>query len=162
MSTEPKPAAFEGWAVVEMFGHTREIGFVTTEVYGSAVLFRVDTPALPEREFVTERPDWSGERTIPAGAKVKREAVSAKTRLIGPGAVYSIIPCTEQTAMRAIEEAIRRPLILLELPKKPDVPVVTWPETEEPEERCCEECGQTPEEGHSESCSFAMANEEEI
>ena len=38
---------FEGWAIVEMFGHQREAGFVTTESFGPACLFRVDTPALP-------------------------------------------------------------------------------------------------------------------
>ncbi|GEM_PF-2856323 len=55
---EAKAAAFEGWAVVEMFGHAKEIGFVTTEAYGSAVLFRVDTPELPEREFILESPEY--------------------------------------------------------------------------------------------------------
>jgi hypothetical protein len=27
-------ATFEGWAVVELFGHSREIGYVKTEYFG--------------------------------------------------------------------------------------------------------------------------------
>lgn len=36
---ETEQAKFEGWAIVEMMGHRREIGHVTTEAYGVAVLF---------------------------------------------------------------------------------------------------------------------------
>jgi hypothetical protein len=142
---EPKQAAFEGWAVIELFGHAREVGYVTTEAYGSAVLFRVDTPELPEREFVLEHPEYTlpDEKWTPAGAKVKRSAVPAKTRLIGPGAVYSIIPCTEQTARRAIENAVRRPLILLELPESKQSALLSA-ETEEIEEEQEEEDIEIP------------------
>lgn len=114
---EQKQNHFEGWAVVEMFGHAKEVGFVTTESYGVAVLFRVDTPSLPEREFTLESPEYIANTWTPAGSKVKRPASPAKTRMIGPGAIYAITPCTEETAMKAIEEFTRRPLILLELAK---------------------------------------------
>ena len=110
---------FNGWAVVEMFGHTKEIGHVTTEAYGTAVLFRVDTPELVEREFTLEQPEYVDGKWTPAGAKVKRPSSPPKTRLIGPGAVYAITPCTEETALKAIENFSRRPLILLELPATP-------------------------------------------
>lgn len=113
---ESKLSSFDGWAVVEMFGHTKEVGFVTTEAFGTAVLFRCDTPELPERDFVLERPEWVDDKYAPIGAKVRRPASPAKTRLIGPGAIYSITPCTEETARKAIESFSRRPLILLELP----------------------------------------------
>ena len=140
--TEPKVSSFEGWAVVEMFGHAKEIGYVTTEAFGAAVLFRCDTPELPEREFVLERPEYIYDdrdiaRMRPAGSKVKRPGSPAKTRLIGPGAIYSITPCTEETARRAIEQFARRPLILLELPKEEQraLPATTSdPETPDPED----------------------------
>jgi hypothetical protein len=109
----------EGWCVVEMFGHTKEIGYVTTQAYGAAVLFRVDTPELVEREFTLETPEYVDGKWTPAGAKVKRPPSPAKTRLIGPGAVYAITPCSEETALKAIENFSRRPLILLELPTTP-------------------------------------------
>lgn len=119
-----KQASFEGWAVVELMGHQREVGFVTTENYGAASLFRVDTPALPEREYVLRRPEYARIPTetqkevwAPVGSKVRRAAVPAKSRLIGAGSIYAINPCTEETAKVAIEELIRRPVVLLELPK---------------------------------------------
>jgi len=49
-------AKFEGWAIVEMFGHGREIGYVTTQYFGSACLFQIDVPELPERERTLRRP----------------------------------------------------------------------------------------------------------
>jgi len=130
---EPKQAAFEGWAIVEIFGHQKAIGFVTTEAFGSAVLFRVDSPELPEREYTLPRPqftsDGNGSREwTPAGAKVKRMAAGASSQLLGPGSIYRLIPCTEETARTAIEELISPPLILLELPPKPEPLKVTWPE----------------------------------
>src|SRR5271155_2800360 len=138
---EPKQAVFEGWAIVEIFGHQKAIGFVTTEAYGSACLFRVDTPELPEREYTLPRPgytasvdDPSSRNWTPAGAKVKRLASGASSQLLGPGAIYRLIPCTEEVARQAIEELIPRPLILLE-PAPKQVPMaVTWPTDDEPEE----------------------------
>src|SRR6266850_556119 len=118
--TEPKQSAFEGWAVVELMGHQREIGYVTTEAYGQAVLFRVDTPELPEREFTLTAPQWAGDdgsrAWTPAGAKVKRAASPARSRLVAPGSLYAINPCTEEAARAALEAMIHRPLIVIEVP----------------------------------------------
>jgi hypothetical protein len=126
---EPQANRFEGWAVVEMFGHTKEVGFVTTQYYGTACLFQIDVPELPEREFTLQKPEYTTSdngdmRWTPAGAKVRRSAVPARSRLIGPGSIYSITPCTEDTARRAIEECVRRALILLELPKDKQQPLL--------------------------------------
>jgi hypothetical protein len=43
METTQAQAKFEGWAVVEMMGHQKEIGFVTTEYFGGAVIL-LDIP----------------------------------------------------------------------------------------------------------------------
>ena len=123
---EAQQNSFEGWAVVELFGHQREVGFVTTQVFGSAVLFRIDTPELPEREYALERPAYASleldgstarRKWCPEGSRVKRQAVPARTKLVGPSAIYAMTPCTEATAMMAIERSIEPPLILLELPQ---------------------------------------------
>jgi len=157
---------FEGWAVIELFGHAKAIGFVTTQAFGQAVLFRVDTPGLPERDFVLTKPAYTrqnGDESsgwTPAGSKVRRAAVAASTRLVGPGAIYSIVPCTNETAMDAIEHLIERPLILLERAKSSEMPMLLPGESHE-SDRCCDECGQTPEEGHTEDCSFAQGDDEE-
>jgi hypothetical protein len=55
---DQQDARFEGWAIIEMMGHRREIGYVTTEHYGAASLFRVDSPAFEEREYELTRPEW--------------------------------------------------------------------------------------------------------
>jgi hypothetical protein len=120
--TEVKQAKFEGWAIVEMMGHRKEIGFVTTEAYGPAVLFRVDTPELPEREYVLERPQWASDRYCPVGTKVKRAVAPASSCVVAPGSLYAINPCSEQAALTAIERSIERPLIILELPEQAALP----------------------------------------
>jgi hypothetical protein len=128
---ETKQAAFEGWAIVELFGHAKEIGFVTTQYFGTACLFQIDVPELPEREFSLQAPQWIEHegRTVLAGegSKVKRAASVGRSRLVGPGAIYSMTPCTQETAMIAIERMQPRPLMVLELAKKPDAPQLTLP-----------------------------------
>src|SRR2546428_804380 len=96
-------AKFEGWAVVEIMGHNKEIGFVITEYFGGPALFRIDQPAFPEREYVLERPQWVDDKHCPIGTTVKREAILGKTSYVGPSAIFRLTPCTEETAKRAID-----------------------------------------------------------
>lgn len=116
MSTEQQNT-FSGWAILELMGHRREIGYVTTEHYGAASLFRVDSPPFEEREFELQRPQWVDGQHAPAGSKVKRSAIPAKSCLVGPASIYALNPCTEEAARKAIEEGIHRPLILLSVPE---------------------------------------------
>lgn len=121
---EVKTGNFEGWAIVEMMGHRREIGFVTTRAFGQAVLFQVDTPELPEREFALTTPEYANvtegvTRWCPVGTKVKRSASPGRSCLIAPGSLYAINPCSETAARAAIEQNTSRPLIVLELPQRP-------------------------------------------
>ena len=131
-SAEIPQAQFSGWARVEVMGHQTHIGYVRTEAYGAAVLFRVDTPELPEREWVLESPDWSCGRMLPAGAKVKRAARPGVSVLIGAGSIYRIVPCSEAAAMRAIENSQRAELQLVELP--PDKVLAEPDDEDEPGE----------------------------
>lgn len=120
---ENEQAKFEGWAIVEMMGHQREIGYVTTESYGQAVLFRVDVPEFPEREYVLERPQWDASGNhFPIGAKVQRVALPARSRLISPAAIYALNPCSEHAAHKAIEASIVPRLILIEAPQDKQLP----------------------------------------
>jgi len=117
--------SFTGWAIVEMMGHRVEVGYVTTEYYGGAALFRVDTPELPEREVTMEYPGYAlvnGEpERCPAGSRAVRSAVPARSCLLAPAGLYALNPCTEEAARHALEkrESGNRPLILLEMPKRP-------------------------------------------
>ena len=108
-------AKFEGWAVIELFGHQREAGFVTTQYYGNAAMFQLDVPELPEREYVLESPQWGPEAIIPAGSTVKKEAVAGRTRLINPSAVYALNPCDEAAVRKALNAGARREIKLVKL-----------------------------------------------
>lgn len=117
---EVKQASFEGWAVVEMMGHRKEIGYVTTQAFGPAVLFRVDTPELPEREAALEESAYAlvdGVRQwCPSGTKVKVAARTGHSCLVAPGSLYAITLCTEEAAVLALERSVPRPLIAVEVP----------------------------------------------
>ncbi len=131
---EGQQSTFTGYALLELMGHQREIGFVTTEYFGGAAMFRVDTPELPEREFTLTSPEYVGGEWMAAGTKVKRAASPARTRLVAPGALYALNPCTEEAALTALEKASARPLILIEAPPKAllEEPLhVTVPEDDE-------------------------------
>jgi len=109
-------AQFNGWARVEVMGHQTHIGYVRTEAYGQAVMFRVDTPELPEREYELARPEWAGDTYCQAGTKVQRPAEPGVTVLIGAASIYRIVPCTEEAARKAIEANRRTELKLVSLP----------------------------------------------
>lgn len=146
MSSPEQQAKFEGWAILEMMGHRREIGYVTTEHYGAASLFRVDSPEFAEREWELTRPEWvrteqGTDRLAPIGSKVKRPGIPAKSCLIGPSSIYALNPCTEETAKRAIEQGVHRPLMLLSVPEHAQLKAAE--EVEEPgidDMDICEDC----------------------
>ncbi len=172
---DQQQAKFEGWAVVEMMGHQREIGYVTTEAYGVAVMFRVDQPEIPAQELVLTRPEWGidpitkAERLLPVGATVRREGIPAKTRLVAPAALYAINPCTEEAARAAILHNVTRQVICIEFPKSRELPAVVGQQKggEVPSigieplpgtagslfaEGSCQECGARPGQEHAECC----------
>ena len=115
---QEQQASFSGWAKVEVMGHQSHTGYVKTEAYGAAVLFRIDTPGLPEREFTLVEPQYAGGLYCPAGTKVKRNAAPGVSVLVGAGSIYRIIPCSEPAAMRAIDADARSPLMVVEIPTR--------------------------------------------
>ena len=106
---------FEGWAVVELFGRGKEIGYVTTAYFGGPALFRIDQPSFPEREYELERAQWIGDTLCPIGTKVQREPLPGKTVYVGPSAIFRLTPCTEETARHAIERMIPAPIKILSI-----------------------------------------------
>lgn len=113
---EPPQAQFNGWAKVEVMGHQSHIGYVKTEAYGQAVLFRIDTPGAPEREYVLEEPAYVNGLWTQPGVKVQRAERPGVSVLVGAGSIYRIIPCTEAAALKAIEASVRSELKLVEAP----------------------------------------------
>jgi hypothetical protein len=108
-------AKYDGWAVIEMFGHSREAGYVTTEYFGTGALFRVDVPELSEREVELTRPEWINGQLAGKGSKVLRSGVQGRTRFIGPGAVYAMNPCSQEAVMKVIEAMSQRDVKVVEL-----------------------------------------------
>jgi len=72
----PPETELKSWALVELFGHQRIVGFLSQQTFGSGVLFRVDVPDLTK------------------DGKVVRVGF---TRYFGLPAIYSITPVDEQT-----------------------------------------------------------------
>ncbi len=64
----------KSWALVELFGHQRVVGYLSQQTFGSGVLFRVDVPDL-----IKDR-------------KVVRKGF---TRYFGLASIYSITPISE-------------------------------------------------------------------
>jgi hypothetical protein len=160
---DQQKSKFEGWALVEMMGHQREIGFVTTEYFGGAALFRVDSPEISERDYELKRPEYltveDSCRLCPIGTQVRRPAIPAKTRFVAPAALYALTPCTEETARKAIEETVPRSPIVLHIPEgatKRLVPGEPDPyfdgEPYEDAEEVCSECGVSVGEEHEIGC----------
>lgn len=114
---EQQSAKFEGWAVVELMGHQREAGFVTTQYFGGPALFQVDVPELTEREVTLTRPEWVNGDYCPAGTKVVRGAIQARTRLVSPSAIYARNPCTEDVVRKMLEDSVPRPILAVTLPE---------------------------------------------
>lgn len=86
VSVEPKPSVPElhAWALVELFGHQRIVGYLSTETFGASVLFRIDVPDLLKN------------------GEIERKGF---TRYFGTAAIYSITPIDE-TAVRAMLPSI--------------------------------------------------------
>ena len=109
-------------ARVEVMGHQSHVGFVETQAFGGAVLFRIDRPEIPESEETLTQTEWAGDVRAGAGSIVKRAAIPAATVLVGAGSIYRIIPCTEEAALAAIRQSESRPLFLVKLAEAPQLP----------------------------------------
>ena len=108
-------AEFKGWAKVEVMGHQSHVGYVTTEAYGQAVLFRIDSPELEECDEELTHSEYVGEKYCRPGSVIRRASVPAVSVLVGSGSIYRMIPCDEATAMKAIRSGTRRPLSVVKL-----------------------------------------------
>ena len=110
-------AEFRGWAKVEVMGHQSHTGYVETQAFGGTVLFRIDTPALPEEpeRTLTSR-EWTDDGYLPIGAVVKVPAREGVSVLVGAGSIYRIIPCTEEAGLKVIRDGAHRKLMVVSLP----------------------------------------------
>lgn len=89
MSTEQDTTTFEGWAILELMGHRRLIGRLSTATIAGASFLRIDIP---------------------------REDGTESTQFYSPSAVYAITPTTEELARRAAHLNTVAPVSRFELP----------------------------------------------
>lgn len=139
---EEQQSSFSGWAKVEVMGHQSHIGYVKTEAYGAAVLFRIDTPTLPEREYVLEEPAYVDGKWTGTGAKVLRAERQGCTVLVGAGSIYRIVPCSEAAALKAIDSDTRAELKLIEPPPVKAIAAAADDPFSTDDSDLCEDCGQ--------------------
>jgi hypothetical protein len=79
-ASEPS-SELKAWALVELFGHQRIVGFLSQQTFGTGVLFRVDVPNLIK------------------DGKTVREGF---TRYFGLSAIYSITPVSEEVVKQLL------------------------------------------------------------
>lgn len=70
-----KENELKAWALVELFGHQRIVGYLSQQTFGTGVLFRVDVPDL-----------------LKEGKRVR----DGFTRYFGLSSIYSITPISEE------------------------------------------------------------------
>ena len=75
------PSELKSWALVELFGHQRIVGFLSQQSFGTGVLFRVDVPDLLKEQ---------------EGSLTKVVVRQGFTRYFGLSAIYSITPVSEE------------------------------------------------------------------
>jgi hypothetical protein len=118
-------SSFEGFAILEIFGHQKYAGFVKTVYYGTACMFQCNVPPLPEREQVTRGGTYTENvagpefprQWVPPGSTVKQPATEGYSKLFGVGSIYSMTPCDEKACLAAVAELQPRPLMLVKLPE---------------------------------------------
>jgi hypothetical protein len=73
---KPPEPELKSWALVELFGHQRIVGYLSQQNFAGGVLFRVDVPDLTKEGKIVRR---------------------GFTRYFGLSSIYSITPVDEAT-----------------------------------------------------------------
>lgn len=77
-------AIYEGWAIVELFGHNMIAGFISEQIVGGAPFVRVDVPETANQK--------------------------AYSKFYNSTAIYGITPTTEETVRVAVAQLQPRPV----------------------------------------------------
>lgn len=99
---DAKSELLESWALIEIFGHDKIAGLVTTRKFGTQVMFQVDVPKTGGTGF-------------------------AYSRLLSPGAIFAIQPTSEEWCRKwtaqAEEYGMKSPLPYIPEPRQISAPV---------------------------------------
>lgn len=83
------PAKFSEWCIVEVMGHQQYAGMVTDFTLGGAAFIRVDVPEIDGRP--------------------------AFSKLLSPGSIFAITPCSKEAAFEACKSFRVRPFATFDL-----------------------------------------------
>lgn len=101
MPEENKQSMF---AVVELFGHARIAGAVSEQTLGGSTFVRVDVPEIRVKETDYEAP------RVNDRYQTRERTIAAHSRSFGPGAIYSLNWCDQETAVLAARSIVHEPL----------------------------------------------------
>lgn len=102
--------AFDSWAVVELFGHTRLAGRVTEQTIGGSSFLRLD---VPEQTYEERRGDYGVDGTY--RIRAVEVTVPPFTKYLTQGAIYSMTPCSEEVARKVLASLRAQPIQHVEL-----------------------------------------------
>lgn len=97
MSTDQQLSTYEGYAIVEIMGHQRVSGYVTTQYFGATAVFRVVQQEQPPQEMTLDADQWIDGVRVYAGSKVRISRPRAET-FVAASSLYRLTPCTEEQA----------------------------------------------------------------
>lgn len=104
---DKQQASHSGWAIMELNGHNREAGYVTTVYFGGPALFQIDVPDLEERETTLTEPRFIDGKFLGTGSVIKKLALPGRTVHVGITSVYRANWCSEELVRKALESTPR-------------------------------------------------------
>lgn len=121
---QAQPGQIETWAIVEIFGHHKLVGFCRTVAMGSACMLRVDVPELPEEQEEYGAYEWNEKAQRNETVRKTRTiaAVPSFTRFLGIGSIFSLTPCSEEFARAAQKRMRIAPPTIVEIPTQLALP----------------------------------------
>lgn len=90
---------YDGWALVEILGHRKVAGMVTTHYFGATGFFKVVTPEVPETLLTLESPAWLEDGTRALKGAVLKMSRPASEIFIGVASVYAFTPIREEDVL---------------------------------------------------------------
>jgi hypothetical protein len=113
---DQQQAKFEGFALVEIMGHQRVAGFVTTEYFGNVAVFHVVMPEVAAEEIEIPARQWIETEHLEAGSRVRISRPKVE-QFVAASSLYRLTPCTQADAVtqqpRVVEVIERRTRPLL-------------------------------------------------
>ena len=104
---------YEGWVILELFGHRRLGGRITIAELGGAQLIRIDVHETCEEKVATQT---LGFRCLTHDSETPHDQVVA-TQFYGGGAIYCLTPCTEAIARNVAKANRPEPVHEWEIPR---------------------------------------------